>query len=211
VNGVQDERLEVGMLRASEIEAAASIFERAFEGSLDDLFGAARPLRSAVVDFFGFVHEVERECFFAGRVDGQLAGYCMSPSSMPRLWTRAFFGGYIIRWARRCLAGEYGAGISIRNVFRDKLRYLIYPRNYASGRAQILSIAVDERYRRRGLARAMLEASIEYLRSKGAGQVKLDVRPENSGALRLYEKLGFARVGSYEDSCGPWDVMVLEL
>jgi mycothiol synthase len=54
------------------------------------------------------------------------------------------------------------------------------------------SIAVRRPYRRRGLARALLAASLERVRAAGATSAALDVDTENANhALDLYESLGF--------------------
>ncbi len=53
-------------------------------------------------------------------------------------------------------------------------------------------IGVRRPWRRRGLARAMLVRSIELLRQEGMSEVSLGVDTKNpSGALRLYESVGF--------------------
>jgi mycothiol synthase len=53
-------------------------------------------------------------------------------------------------------------------------------------------IGVRRPWRRRGLARAMLVRSIQLLRQEGMNEVALGVDTENpSGALRLYESVGF--------------------
>lgn len=51
----------------------------------------------------------------------------------------------------------------------------------------VRSIAVHPDYRRRGYARAMLDAVIE----RGEGQIDLFVDEANGPAIRLYQRLGF--------------------
>ncbi len=55
----------------------------------------------------------------------------------------------------------------------------------------ISNVAVDENYRRRGIARQMMLAAIQEARDRGALWLILNVRPYNIGAIRLYEELGF--------------------
>ncbi len=40
--------------------------------------------------------------------------------------------------------------------------------------------------------------------------MRLEVRPENQPARRLYQRIGFRVVGQFEDSRGPWEVMTLQ-
>jgi ribosomal protein S18 acetylase RimI-like enzyme len=57
-----------------------------------------------------------------------------------------------------------------------------------------LGLAVVGDYRRRGTARALLEALIATARTDGFAALSLSVNPLNP-ALALYESLGFRRVG----------------
>jgi ribosomal-protein-alanine N-acetyltransferase len=63
-----------------------------------------------------------------------------------------------------------------------------------SGQADIQTIAVVERARRRGLGRTLLRALLGEARTRGAGEVFLEVRADNPGARALYEGLGFAEI-----------------
>lgn len=60
--------------------------------------------------------------------------------------------------------------------------------------AELDSIAVDPRYRGRGVAQALLKGTIARLRTQGAGTLRLMVSTENEPALRFYRRLGFLRV-----------------
>ena len=78
------------------------------------------------------------------------------------------------------------------------------------GEAEILDIAVDPEYRRRGIGRTLLNGILEVIMSKGADSVFLDVRRSNVPAISLYSSLGFTvytlRTGYYskpvEDAFG---------
>ena len=52
-------------------------------------------------------------------------------------------------------------------------------------------VYVDEPARRRGLGRMLLEAAIEWTRSKGMSQVVLYTHTKNETAQRLFERYGF--------------------
>ena len=70
---------------------------------------------------------------------------------------------------------------------------LRHPSRLPAGRhvLQVNGIGVDPGYRRRGIARALLEAAIEESRSRGARKLTLRVFAPNVPALRLYESAGF--------------------
>jgi ribosomal protein S18 acetylase RimI-like enzyme len=57
----------------------------------------------------------------------------------------------------------------------------------------IHDIVVDERGRRSGVATALVQAAIDWLRSRGAPRVVLGTAERNPAAQRLFEKLGFRR------------------
>ena len=58
--------------------------------------------------------------------------------------------------------------------------------------AELESIAVDPRYRGRGIAQALLQATIAGL--DGASALRLMVETANEAALRFYRQFGFIRV-----------------
>lgn len=67
---------------------------------------------------------------------------------------------------------------------------------HGAGEAELLRLAVDPEERRRGLARALVEAGLERLRQEGGIEVcHLEVRLDNLGAIALYEASGFAQSG----------------
>ena len=66
-------------------------------------------------------------------------------------------------------------------------------------RAELVSIAVHPRDRRRGVARALMTRAIALLRGKGVSQFWLTVRPANADAIRLYQSFGFVHVRRVRD------------
>ncbi len=64
------------------------------------------------------------------------------------------------------------------------------------GRFAIANVAVHPDYRRRGIARHLMEAALDMLEKHGGRVVMLQVRHDNDAAIRLYRSLGFGIVGS---------------
>ncbi|WP_445193464.1 GNAT family N-acetyltransferase [Sphingomonas sp. Tas61C01] len=60
--------------------------------------------------------------------------------------------------------------------------------------AELLLLAVDPRYRRRGVATALLRGIVDDGRASGVADLHLEVRAGND-AVRLYTAHGFAKVG----------------
>ena len=63
-----------------------------------------------------------------------------------------------------------------------------------AGEAELLLLAVRPRYRRGGVAAALLEATIDFARRAGADHIHLEMRDGNP-ALTLYRAHGFLQVG----------------
>lgn len=67
-------------------------------------------------------------------------------------------------------------------------------RNLA-GEGEITNVAVAERFRRKGIGRALLTWMLERTPSYGIGACTLEVRAGNTAAIHLYESLGFRGEG----------------
>jgi [ribosomal protein S18]-alanine N-acetyltransferase len=65
----------------------------------------------------------------------------------------------------------------------------------AAGEAEILSIGVDPGVRRSGLGWRLMQAAIREAAHRGAEEMFLEVDETNGGAIELYRKLNFAKVG----------------
>ena len=63
------------------------------------------------------------------------------------------------------------------------------------GEGYVTNVAVLPEYRRRGIGRALLCAAIDGARARGCAFLTLEVRPSNTGAIRMYESLGFSVMG----------------
>lgn len=107
-------------------------------------------------------------------------------------WSRTMFSGEISRPGSRCYGAFEGkalAGYLIVSKYTDAWH--------------IMNVAVDEPFRRRGVARLMLETMLAETDSDGTRGHTLEVRVSNHGAIRLYESLGFRpsgmRRGYYTD------------
>ena len=64
-----------------------------------------------------------------------------------------------------------------------------------SNEVQILNIAVAPKFRKKGYAARLLSHAIAFLVNRGGNEFFLEVREGNSEAMRLYDRLGFKRIG----------------
>jgi putative acetyltransferase len=65
----------------------------------------------------------------------------------------------------------------------------------ASHHVADLGLMVAKSHRRQGVGSALLEAAVEWARSRGVQKLELHVFPHNEGAIRLYEQFGFEQEG----------------
>ena len=76
----------------------------------------------------------------------------------------------------------------------------------AADEAEVLTVAVDPRRRGKGYARALMVAGMERLIRRSLGMLFLEVDVGNAPAVRLYQRLGFVKVGErkgyYRDAGG---------
>ncbi|HEY7887697.1 MAG TPA: ribosomal protein S18-alanine N-acetyltransferase [Steroidobacteraceae bacterium] len=84
-----------------------------------------------------------------------------------------------------------------------------------AGEAHILNLCVADSHRCRGLGRRMLAYLLERGAAAGMSEAFLEVRPSNTGAIRLYQAVGFEQVGMrrgyYQAVGGREDAAVLRL
>ena len=63
--------------------------------------------------------------------------------------------------------------------------------------ARLYSIATHAEARGKGVGSALLEASEQLARRRGCKVLRLEVRTDNDAAIRLYDRLGYERIGRY--------------
>jgi ribosomal-protein-alanine N-acetyltransferase len=203
--------LTVGPLTPTDVEPAVRIFLDAFRDGVRLVYGD-HPKPDAMVDVWSFAREVEPEAFFAARIGSTLVGYALFTGSVSTLERRALLSGRVMVWALRALSGRYG--IRWRNITRqlwNKVLFIGTSRNFRTrGDAQLLNIAVAPDARGRGVAKALLQAGLDYFATRGVPEVRLEVEPDNAPAIAAYREVGFIERGRMRNAYGDWIVMTAE-
>ncbi|MEE9374931.1 MAG: ribosomal protein S18-alanine N-acetyltransferase [Rhizobiaceae bacterium] len=110
-------------------------------------------------------------------------------ASFPRGWTKLEFSKLAAKSTNTLLVaravGKPNAPIAGFNLIQQTI-----------DEAEILSIAVDPKHRRKGLAAAMMREIILRLQGDRLKALLLEVDGTNVAAVMLYEKLGFKAIGS---------------
>ena len=109
---------------------------------------------------------------------------------------------YVKAWGRPgdaamiAIDGGFPAGAAWYRLFpRDRPGY-----GFVDERTPELAIAVVPNARGKGVGSALLAALLDRARAEGYGAISLSVDRNNAGAIELYERHGFERVGGEDDS-----------
>ena len=93
----------------------------------------------------------------------------------------------------RTLCDAHGCGVV---ALTDDGTVLAYGgMTYAADEGAITNIATHPGARRRGAARAVVQALLKQACERGLASLYLEVRPSNTPAIALYRSLGFEEVG----------------
>ncbi|NIP38037.1 MAG: ribosomal protein S18-alanine N-acetyltransferase [Candidatus Dadabacteria bacterium] len=119
-------------------------------------------------------------------------------------------------WHKKIFELEIGKPRTLNSVYKmgeKVVGYLISWMLYDE--IHILNVAVHPDFRRNGIAKKLIDYTIERFKSKGAVTVILEVRTSNIAAQNLYEKMGFqvlrTRKKYYSDTGEDALVMMLDL
>jgi len=66
----------------------------------------------------------------------------------------------------------------------------------------IITINVPPNFRRRGVATKMIKEIEGILKQKGIGECHLEVREDNTAAIKLYQKRGYQKISKLENYYG---------
>jgi [ribosomal protein S18]-alanine N-acetyltransferase len=87
--------------------------------------------------------------------------------------------------------------------------------SHGANEAHLLNICIRSELRGAGIGRKLMDFFIERARSLDMRDIFLEVRPSNPIAIRLYESLGFTRIGVrrgyYQAAAGREDALVYRL
>jgi [ribosomal protein S18]-alanine N-acetyltransferase len=103
--------------------------------------------------------------------------------SFPAPWSLAMFVLEISKPSSICLAAMHD---------RELIGYLVCSRYHTVW--HVMNVAIDDRYRRRRVATALIE-HLFSLTDRGGERYTLEVRVSNSEAIKMYESFGFRSAG----------------
>jgi ribosomal protein S18 acetylase RimI-like enzyme len=123
----------------------------------------------------------------AGATEIELHLRDCSPDFSPPLESRVELSAY---------AAKLRAAATTCEAWHDQnlVGLVAYYRNDATGVAFVTSVSTSARFRRSGLARALLTQALLDVDEAGYSRTELEVASDNDAALSLYRSVGFAEV-----------------
>ena len=99
-------------------------------------------------------------------------------------------------WSEKSIASELENPLSLWLVAEENGQVLGYVGSQTVlDESDMMNVAVDPRFRRQGIARALIETLIAELAKMGSRCLRLEVRVSNESARALYERMGFQQLG----------------
>lgn len=99
-------------------------------------------------------------------------------------------------WSEKSIASELENPLSLWLVAEENGQVWGYVGSQTVlDESDMMNVAVDPGFRRRGIARALIETLIAELSKMGSRCLRLEVRVSNENARALYERMGFRQLG----------------
>lgn len=171
------------LIRRAVVEDMESIFYLYSNFIFDSFFlKFSRPL---VKKYLGRIIE-SRECITLAAGGEKPIGFIMSSFGADKLFSSLFFDPSNLKIF-------LGSILKNPKIFGEALSFLSYPSKTSlkGVSAEMLFIAVDPAFRKQGLAARLIEKTLESMRQKGIGRVKVSAIADNKAVNALLEGLGF--------------------
>jgi ribosomal-protein-alanine N-acetyltransferase len=137
-------------------------------------------------------------------LDGGLAG------TMAELHSRSFVSPWSAADLRRLVEAAHCHGIAARSG-ETLTGFIII--SVAADEAEILTLAVDHAWQRRGIGGALIDAALAEAAGRGARVLLLEVGVSNAAAQSLYVSAGFTVAGRrrnyYKSPSGTEDALLM--
>ena len=99
-------------------------------------------------------------------------------------------------WSENAISGELTNPLSLWIVAIEAGKVVGYVGSQSvMGEADMMNLAVQPEYRRKGIGRGLVQTLVHRLSKNGVYSLTLEVRASNETSITLYRNLGFAQVG----------------
>jgi [ribosomal protein S18]-alanine N-acetyltransferase len=118
--------------------------------------------------------------------------------TLPEHYSDYFYYEILAEFPETFLVAELGGALIGYVMSRIEYGFSHLKRLGLARKGHVVSIAVKERHRGKGVGTVLMEAAQSAMVSKGATECYLEVRTSNSEAIALYQRLGYKGAGRLE-------------
>ena len=124
--------------------------------------------------------------------------------TLPEHYSNSFFMELLLDSPETFVVAENNNKIIGYIMCRIEYGFSIMKKMSLARKGHVVSFAVLEEYRGKGIGKKLVEQSIEGMKIKKCNESYLEVRTDNIPAIKLYENLGFNKIATlntyYKDS-----------
>jgi ribosomal-protein-alanine N-acetyltransferase len=120
-------------------------------------------------------------------------------ASLPEHYSDFFFDELLREAPEAFLVADWNARIVGYIMCRIEYGFSTLRRFGLARKGHIVSVAVLEPHRRKGVGRILVEEALQAMRRRGCTEAYLEVRVSNAGATALYDRLGFQQSARLEN------------
>ena len=124
--------------------------------------------------------------------------------TLPEHYSNSFFMELLLDSPETFVVAENNNKIIGFIMCRIEYGFSVIKKMSLARKGHVVSFAVLEEYRGKGIGKKLVEQAIEGMKIKKCNESYLEVRTDNIPAIKLYENLGFNRIATlntyYKDS-----------
>ena len=124
--------------------------------------------------------------------------------TLPEHYSNSFFMELLLDSPETFVVAENNNKIIGYIMCRIEYGFSVMKKMSLARKGHVVSFAVLEEYRGKGIGKKLVEQSIEGMKIKKCNESYLEVRTDNIPAIKLYENLGFNKIATlntyYKDS-----------
>ena len=124
--------------------------------------------------------------------------------TLPEHYSNSFFMELLLDSPETFVVAENNNKIIGYIMCRIEYGFSVLKKMSLARKGHVVSFAVLEEYRGKGIGKKLVEQSIEGMKIRKCNESYLEVRTDNIPAIKLYENLGFNRIATlntyYKDS-----------
>ena len=116
--------------------------------------------------------------------------------TLPEHYSNSFFMELLLDSPETFIVAEINNKIIGYIMCRIEYGFSILKRMSLARKGHVVSFAVLEEYREKGVGKKMVEQAIEGMKIKKCNESYLEVRTDNQAAINLYANLGFSKIAT---------------